>query len=187
MTTIIKPTPGRVVWLHMPTGSSLPIKPGEPLAAIVASVHDDRSIAVGFFDATGQHHHRERIALVQEGDTAPAGEFCTWMPFQAGQAKKEALSLSDIQPLLKRLEDLEAMAAALGQTMAALQTPTPPVETKTYSDGTTATGTAPLPAESPTDGQAVPAAELAPPPEDPAPAPAPKRKSTTSKPPIKNA
>ena len=222
MPTIITPTPGRVVWLHMPQGSGLAVKPGQPLAAIVAAVHDDRSIAIGFFDAAGQHHSRERIALVQEGDTAPAGEFCTWMPFQQGQAKKEALTLTDLQPtlkrlealeggadheknaamlkeaiaasfaalaepLLKRLEDLEAQGKALADKLAALQAPAPAVETKVYADGTTATGTAPLPEQSPAAGQAVPAAELAPPPEDPAPAPAPKRKSTTSKPPIKNA
>lgn len=91
MSKFITPTVGRIVWLMVTNPQSgLAIKPGEPLAAQIAAVHDDRSIAVGFLDAAGRHHNIESVPLVQDGDSLPGGEFyCVWLPYQMSAAALE--------------------------------------------------------------------------------------------------
>jgi hypothetical protein len=88
MSKFITPTVGRIVWLMVTNPQSgLAIKPGEPLAAQIAAVHDVRSIAVGFLDAAGRHHNIESVPLVQDGDSLPGSEFyCVWMPYQMAHA-----------------------------------------------------------------------------------------------------
>lgn len=84
---MIKPTIGRVVWFHEP------FKPDtleQPRAAIVCYVHSDRCVNLAVFDENGNTSGKTSVPLRQEGDVAPSGEFCEWMPYQIGQAKAAA-------------------------------------------------------------------------------------------------
>lgn len=84
---MITPAPGRVVWFYdfPPDGNE------QPQAAIVAYVHDDRMVNLMAINREGFSVGRSHVPLVQEGDAAPLdSEYCTWMPYQIGQAKKSA-------------------------------------------------------------------------------------------------
>jgi hypothetical protein len=87
---VIKPTIGRVVWLHRPDS----IDQSQPEAALVTYVHSDTCINVAGFTANGSHFSSTSVYLDQ-GDT-PRPEwailYAEWMPYQKGQAAKtEAL------------------------------------------------------------------------------------------------
>ncbi len=83
---LITPTVGRVVWYY-PNGAK--VGP-QPHAALVAYVHGDRCVNLACFDANGLPYAATSVVLRQEGDEAPAGSYCCWMPYQLGQAKKAA-------------------------------------------------------------------------------------------------
>lgn len=98
----IEPTVGRVVWYylyeHQRAGRT------EPFAAMIASTSAmKRDVNIGYLDHAGNHCSMQDIPLVQDGeqipDDSPRG-YCTWMPYQIGQAKKteelqrEALNFS---------------------------------------------------------------------------------------------
>lgn len=86
----IKPTVGRVVWYKpLPHEHITPSKSGN-CAAIIAEVHSDRCVNLTIFDANGNSHARTSITLIQEVDPLPApdGGYCTWMPYQKGQAAR---------------------------------------------------------------------------------------------------
>jgi hypothetical protein len=91
---MIKPTIGRVVWFY-PTGH----KAGEqPLAAIVAHVWSDTCVNLAVFDANGRPmpNPPTSVLLLQEGNERPTGgNFCEWMPYQIGQAKKHETESCD--------------------------------------------------------------------------------------------
>lgn len=72
MPTLIKPTVDEVQ---------------KPQAAIIAHVWGDRLINVGILDPNGRWFGETSVTLVQEGDPLPEGRYCTWMPYQIGQAK----------------------------------------------------------------------------------------------------
>jgi hypothetical protein len=86
---MIKPTVGRVVHFHENLNQVLSDH-YQPMAALVCYVHDDRLINIAAFSHTGQHWPLAKVPLIQEGDpTPPLGtEYCSWMPFQIGQAQK---------------------------------------------------------------------------------------------------
>lgn len=88
---VIKPTVGRVVWYY-PSGKH-PDNGDQPLAAIVAHVWSDSCVNLAVFGANGDPmmHPPTSNLLVQAGETMPSGgNFCCWMPYQVGQAKKHA-------------------------------------------------------------------------------------------------
>ena len=93
----IEPTPGRVVWFF-PKKQTCPGEyPGDgvPLAAIVAFCHEPpksghQFLNLALFEKSGMICPRRNVPLMQEGDPVPDGEFCAWMPYQVGQAKKHA-------------------------------------------------------------------------------------------------
>lgn len=90
---MIKPTVGRVVWFwpatHSAEGNWTPPAEGEPCAAIISKVWSDSCVNLAVFDGDGKSHSKTSVPLVQENEPAPEfGYFCTWMPFQLGQAKK---------------------------------------------------------------------------------------------------
>lgn len=87
--TVIKPTVGRVVWFY-PKGY---VDGQEPLAAIVTHVWSDTCVNLAIFDANGRPlaDPPTSVLLVQEGNPIPTGGlYCTWMPYQLGQAKAQA-------------------------------------------------------------------------------------------------
>jgi hypothetical protein len=89
---MIKPTVGRVVLF---TPSTTP-DPGfihrdkvKPCAAIVAYVWSDRMVNLVVFDQNGTAFGKTSVALLQDDDAKPEyGYFCSWMPYQTGQAAK---------------------------------------------------------------------------------------------------
>ena len=83
---MIKPTIGRIVW-YWPQGQT-EFQGQQPNAAIVCYVHGDRMVNLAWFDSNGVAEHSTSVTLVQEGDDAPLGGFCTWMPYQIGQATR---------------------------------------------------------------------------------------------------
>jgi hypothetical protein len=86
---IIPPTVGRVVWYYPPGRTP----PQQPQAAIVAHVWSDTCVNLAIFDDNGQPVPKPptSVLLVQEGAEVPSGgHYCTWMPYQLGQAKKHA-------------------------------------------------------------------------------------------------
>ncbi len=87
---MIVPTVGRVVW-YWKDGETQ-IRAGEqPCAAMVAYVHSDTCINIGYLDHNGNHHNSTSVRLVQdEPITAAIQEpFCTWMPYQKAVASGE--------------------------------------------------------------------------------------------------
>lgn len=85
MATIIKPTVGRVVWFY-----PHPPGPGEQArAAIIAHAWGDTCVNLAIFDVDGipDPHPPTSVPLIQDGSPLPTkGYYCTWMPFQIGQA-----------------------------------------------------------------------------------------------------
>lgn len=87
---MIVPTVGRVVWFY---GKPPADQNEQPLAAIVAHVWSDTCVNLAIFDPDGRPVAvpPTSVRLMQEGDPLPAsGPYCTWMPYQIGQAKKAA-------------------------------------------------------------------------------------------------
>lgn len=125
-------TVGRVVYYWPSADDQLQHpRPGQPLAANVAAVSEDGgSVNLHVIDANGFAHSRLEVPFVQADKLPPAvGSYAAWMPYQIAQAAKSVSDVAD-----------------------------PVVETKTYSDGSAATGVAPLPDTSPAEqaGQAEP-------------------------------
>lgn len=86
---MITPSVGRVVWFRAPGL----VQDAQPQAAIVAYVHDDRTVNLMVIGGTGIPQPLQCVTLVQDGDAIEPGTcYCEWMPYQKGQAAKhEAL------------------------------------------------------------------------------------------------
>jgi len=96
---MIVPTNGRVV-LYTPSRKSGDFDSDaaivhhdetKPLAAMVVHVWGDRMVNLVVFDSNGTAHGRTSVGLLQDDDAKPeGGRFCSWMPYQVGQAAKHA-------------------------------------------------------------------------------------------------
>lgn len=76
---MIKPTNGRIVWYTASRHDGMPGNDGEPLAAIVVHVWNERMVNLTVFDPNGIPCPRTSVPLVQEGDVAPKdGGYCEW-------------------------------------------------------------------------------------------------------------
>ncbi len=97
---MIPPSNGRIVWY---TPSRIPGDHGsdiavmahhdkiKPLAAMVVHVWGERMVNLVVFDSDGAQHQRTSVTLLQDDDAKPEhGRFCSWMPYQIGQAAKHA-------------------------------------------------------------------------------------------------
>lgn len=94
---MIEPSHGRIVW-YTPArksgdfDSDGPITQHDktkPLAAMVVHVWGDRMVNLVVFDSNGAAWGRTSVALLQDDDPKPeGGRFCSWMPYQKGQAAK---------------------------------------------------------------------------------------------------
>lgn len=88
---MIKPTIGRVVWFHGETNYAGFVNHDKtgPKAAIVTHVWSDRMVNLALFDSNGTSYPMTSVTLVQPDAPAPEfGIYCTWMPYQIGQAAK---------------------------------------------------------------------------------------------------
>jgi hypothetical protein len=83
---MIKPTVGRVVWFW----PKMQARTEQPLAAIVASVHSDTMVNLGVFDGYSIPVSHTSVFLFQGEGLRPESAFCEWMPYQIGQAAKNA-------------------------------------------------------------------------------------------------
>lgn len=94
---MITPSNGRIVW-YTP---SRPVETFDsdkciaqhdrlvPLAAMVVHVWGDRMVNLVVFDSNGTATPRTSVMLLQDDDAKPeGGRFCSWMPYQKGQAAK---------------------------------------------------------------------------------------------------
>lgn len=109
----IMPTVGRIVHFRNGPGCLTRIptaKDCDHLAAIVTGVTDEgRHINVAVFDVLGTHHRLQYIPLIQDGEVpADTMYYCTWMPYQKGQAVKteeaeRALAAKDVGDQVDRL------------------------------------------------------------------------------------
>lgn len=93
MSKPIPPTVGRVVHYtprkDLSEGNGFAYYKGSPCAAIIAHVWTDRCVNLTVLDHDGQQHAITSVDLVQPGEGAPPnGGYCTWMPYQVGQAAK---------------------------------------------------------------------------------------------------
>jgi hypothetical protein len=98
---MIKPTPGRVVWFTPPKiiGSTPFVHhdPAAPLAAMVCHVWNDRMVNLVVFDSNGASFGFTSVQLLQDDDAKPeVGYFCSWMPYQTGQAAKHAAEAAKV-------------------------------------------------------------------------------------------
>jgi hypothetical protein len=93
---MIKPTVGRVVWFYASTDQR------EPLAAIITKVCNDHLINIAMFSEDGVSSGYNSVALLQYGEPVPQiGFYCTWMPYQLGQAAKTEQAESKLNELEK--------------------------------------------------------------------------------------
>lgn len=82
--TVIKPTVGRVVWFYQKGH----VAGDQPLAAMVARVWSDTCVNLAIFDANGNPvNPPTSVLLIQDNLVPSGGHYCTWMPFQVGQAR----------------------------------------------------------------------------------------------------
>jgi len=93
---MIKPTIGRVVWYW---SKSLKLTIGQPQAALIAWVISEHRVNLAVFDANGHAYNRTDVLLFDGEGSRPECEFCEWMPYQLGQAKKELHPVERIQPI----------------------------------------------------------------------------------------
>lgn len=95
----IMPSIGRVVW-YWPGPDDFAMgyihtSKQQPLAAIVAFVHDTHMVNLTVFDSHGRQFPKQNVRLVQPGDTKwPSDGYCEWMPYQIQQAEKHSTDAS---------------------------------------------------------------------------------------------
>lgn len=84
----IKPTVGRIVWYYPNRFDLFPQNgKGQPHAAIIAWAKSETEVNLSVLDAHGVPHGKTSVLLVQPGVEAPTDTaYCTWMPYQIGQA-----------------------------------------------------------------------------------------------------
>lgn len=156
MSKLITPTVGRVVW-YWPSQQEIDARAlaiydqAQPMAATVAYVCDDRMVNLSVVDHSGFQFRRTSVKLLQEDDARPhtsEGPFAEWMPYQKNAALKDDLQKLETAALSAAVEvvamGIDPAAPGADQT----------VETKVYTDGTSATGTPPLPELSPAQQEA---------------------------------
>jgi hypothetical protein len=92
---MIVPTVGRVIWFRPSIHDEGLIHHDktQPLAAMICHVWGDRLVNLMVIDGNGGTQGKTSVPLLQEGESLPeSGFFCSWMPFQLGQAAKHAAS-----------------------------------------------------------------------------------------------
>ena len=85
--TLITPTIGRQVWFRPSKEDTLHTGFGEPLAATICRVWNDRMVNLQVIDVEGRAHARTSVLLLQ-GDEgyAPVTGHCEWVPRVEAQA-----------------------------------------------------------------------------------------------------
>lgn len=125
---MITPTPGRVVWYYPSvhertcevTDTVNHLAAGDqPLAAHIAYVHSNALVNLMVIDANGFPRCRTSVYLAQNEPSeaqVQGGAYCTWMPYQLGQAAK-----------IKTLQALQGGAPNPAPAPQATTTQAPPI------------------------------------------------------------
>lgn len=93
MTQVITPTPGRIVHFFPGVADGVSqagrgTSDAQPLAAIVAMVHNERMVNLCVFDAYGNPHARPNVYLSQPDKDVPndGTSYAKWMDYQVKSA-----------------------------------------------------------------------------------------------------
>lgn len=110
---VIHPTIGRVVWFYPATNTgesrfTRHADGGGPYAAVIAHVCHESMVNLTVFDANGVPHGRTSVILLQDGVTDEP--FCTWMPFQKGQAAKQHIA-GQVEAMYSALQAADTVSA----------------------------------------------------------------------------
>lgn len=87
---VIQPTVGRIVWFYDPALTD------KVMGAMIAAVNDDGTVNLMVSTTFGTPMSAMMVQLVQAGERTPQGRYCTWMPYQIGQAAKTEQALSQL-------------------------------------------------------------------------------------------
>lgn len=102
---MIVPKVGRVVWFW-PNGTTVVRVHNEeiPCDAHIAYVWTERMINVFVVDHNAAPFSFTSVPLLQDGDQIPPREqhYCTWMPYQVGQAALTQEAESKVEALLAK-------------------------------------------------------------------------------------
>lgn len=88
---MIKPTVGRKVWFRPAPHNRTLLQvwdDAQPCDATITYVWHDRMVNVHVIGPNGVTHQFNSVMLLQEGDAPYSTDYCEWMPYQTGQAKK---------------------------------------------------------------------------------------------------
>jgi len=104
--SVIKPTPGRVVWFHPPVDGQMALNGSEPCAALITYVWSDTMVNLVAFDHNGVPHSRTSVLCSDDGE-APgnASWWWEWMPYQKGQAAKYEATTEGKDEVLQAMVD----------------------------------------------------------------------------------
>lgn len=96
---MIEPTVGRILWYipHIDKGGA---PNGQPHAAILAHVIDQRTVNLAVFNEDGTlYSAKKAVRLLQDDDPVPPeGDYAMWMPYQKGQAAKTEAAEAKANP-----------------------------------------------------------------------------------------
>lgn len=85
---MIKPTVGRVVWYTPSNDQRIKGEPDDQVcAAIITYVWSDTMVNLMVMTPNGAPYGVTSVDLVHDGAKS-GGRWCTWMPYQKGQAAK---------------------------------------------------------------------------------------------------
>ena len=101
--SVIKPTPGRVVWFHPPVDGQMALNGSEPCAALITYVWSDAMINLVAFDHNGVPHSRKSVELGDDG--GKRAMWWEWMPYQKGQAAKYEATTEGKDEVLQAMVD----------------------------------------------------------------------------------
>lgn len=119
---IIPPTVGHVLLYWPGINDDIMTNESEPLPATVAAVIDNRCVNIGYLNAFGNPSSERGVSLIQPGDEVPEHRnigYCTWMPYQFGQAAKYDKTTFTLDELLNRVDMLEKEIGILAKAIGA--------------------------------------------------------------------
>lgn len=114
---VITPTVGRIVWYYPSEDDRINNKLGgdtkQPMAAQICYVWHDRMVNLSVTSHVGMVTPRANVLLLQgDAQYEPKQPYCTWMPYQVGQAKVAAEPQNFPNfPILPTMQQRQAAAA----------------------------------------------------------------------------
>lgn len=96
------------MWFHRSGIEGVCSDARQPMAAIVAFVHNDKCISASVIDHHGNTFPVHGVRVRQDGDPDDSRPYVAWMPYQVGQAKAQA---AQADPQGAGMQAVAAMAA----------------------------------------------------------------------------